>query len=216
MPGTLYADAPSRFLPVITRSSRYRNCIAALDTIRRHAVTNLHFLEVGTGDGALAAELLSYWKALGPGNKAVYHGFDLFTTASRKKAAAALKALGSEFSVRLNDGSPAELLAPGLPFMHLIIIRGSHNLDAIRDGWDALAPVRAPATITLFDNYYVDQLGYGCRGHVGMLASARRGDESRLYRVALLHPVDHADNAGLKTRMVRVLAAPEKDCVEAN
>lgn len=224
LPVPAYAEPPLASVPAFTRLSRYHNCIAALDTIHRHNVSPLRLLEVGTSTGALAAKMLNYWRALSGSPQGVYYGFDFFTAPAksrdklplrkmtgRTQVADLLKRIGTNVTVNLHDGEPSELLervCRSAQSMHLILIGGDRNPTAITAVWKALTPVIAATTIVLFDNYYTEREDYGCKPLMRTLAAQRRTDDKRSYHVALLHPIEHEDNAGLKTRMVRVTGVP--------
>jgi len=198
---------------------RFINLFHALDKLGGQGGTHLGLLEVGTGEGVRAAQLLNYWLAAGQ-RSASYRGFDLWEQLTpdvaredgvkmperlpqRQEVLRRLSRTGA--GVTLYQGNTRETLPAfaaecqksGMLF-NLIFIDGGASFDTITSDWKAVSKLVRPDTIVLFDGYYDNRDDLGCWSVIQYLALGKA------FRVFKLDPVDYIHDSGLEVRMVWV------------
>lgn len=179
------------------------------------------YLEVGTFDGRRAADLCGWWKRLTGGGRFVYYGFDLFEFLTPERAAAELSksrlpppaaavrrtlaACGAEATLVVGDTRqtlPAFADGPGRGLEpDLVFVDGGHSPETVASDWRAVSRLVGPGTVVVFDDYYDNKPGWGCRDLVDALAA------DPAWLVDRGRPPDRVPGSGLVVRAVAVCRA---------
>lgn len=208
----------------VRNQTRYDNLFDTLDGIYERKLHHgeppaLRLMEVGTYDGARAAQLLHYWLQISKKAEAPvdYYGFDMWESMteslsrkelSKKKLPPSeatvrkkLAAVDDRVHVHLVKGNTHQTLMPAcgmLAPMDLVFLDGGHSLNTIANDWVAVTHVMSANTFVVFDDYYLNRVDFGCQSLIETLR--KQGD----YEIKLLDPIDHFPETGLSIRMAAV------------
>lgn len=200
-------------------TDRYAALYDVLDAWAAAGKPHVEFMEIGTHNGTRAAALCRYWREA-TGRTFSYTGFDLFedadpeahaheflksTPAGAEADAARRLAEAGALIVSTVKGDTRVTLpkfirkafeteyAPDLVF-----VDGGHSRQTVASDWACVSGLVRPWTAVLFDDYFANRPGCGCKDLVDDLA-----DEGT-YRVELLDPEDTVPGTGLRIRMAKV------------
>lgn len=180
---------------------------------------SLTFIEVGTYNGYRAVKLCSDWmrRTSKPIN---YVGFDLFEDMTRDVNTKELSKSTLPPSLEAVDRLFQQAKVPhtlikgdtkitipkfvaesnfNLRDPRLIFIDGGHSLETVASDWEALSKLAGTYTVFIFDDYYENKEGFGCRETITKI------QQDPKWNVNLLNPVDHVESSGLQIRMVQVM-----------
>lgn len=211
-------------------NGRYANLILALDEIAKTR-EHLNMVEVGTYDGNRAVGLANHWLGKGKEHSMTYVGFDLFEgmtpslnkkELSKSKLPPAMKEvqrkfrlLGDHFQHKLFPGNTQTTLAEFVksePFgverrWDLIFMDGGHSLGTVASDWSHCLRLMGSTTLCLLDDYYDNNVEYGCKPLVDKLIFACTqplSPRTPKLAIKLLDPVDIGAQ-DLEIRMVRIM-----------
>lgn len=137
-------------------------------------------LEIGTWDGTHGIAMIRAAATRVPVHTVEYYGFDLFELLDRETARRELsftdapppmevvreKLEATGARIRLFRGDTKETLprvVSRLPTMDVIYIDGGHSLETVASDWRYAERLMDDRTVVLFDDYYPDLDGVGCK-----------------------------------------------------
>jgi len=166
-------------------------------------------VEVGVWNGVTAEKMIKSASVQFPFHMINYYGFDLFEDFNEFKkehcpkrpvpythVKARLDKLGAK--IHLFQGRTDVTLAEFVPEKKIdfIFIDGGHSEETILSDWENLQKVITEKTIIIFDDYYHNKSGVGCRFLIENLSC-------EYWKVTMLHPTEVFK--GLQISMIKVV-----------
>lgn len=170
-------------------------------------------MEVGTWNGGRAVEMIRDARAVRPGERISYIGFDLFEDLSEemfyaelskrpppeREVRARLMATGAHITLIKGDTNLVMRDAVAkLPAADFIFIDGGHRYETIKNDWECARAALAPGGIVIFDDYWHGRADAGC---ARVIDEIDPGD----YAVSILPIVDQFTNPEFGSLIIQLV-----------